>query len=339
MGGGEGLADSVNFRFNLNKNVRGQTWLALKVNPKRVPLKISIIAKNRAITLYYRRGGSFRKRGQTAIIRYLDPNNKDNELTVTFDNENWIIKVNGKDISSKFKTTLRHNDSYKEITQVRGFSPAQVRRFSITKDLADETWAVLNNAHCGHRYDLDNNEKNNVPFEITQAANMFSDGYMESCVTRRDNTQQAGTRIVGGSPYLPGDYPWLASFRVPNSRHVHQCGGSLINKCWVLTAAHCFPTESLKRQYIVRVGDYYNIDGLDNRNWSHVENVHDSKIAQVVMHPLWSTVTLKNDIALVKLENCVPSFNKFRSPICLPTSTKQFGNGVNLFPKFIVIGA
>ena len=109
---------SIFIQFNLNKNVRGQTWLALKVNPKRVPLKISIIPRNRAITLYYRRGGSFRKRGQTAIIRYLDPNNKDNELTVTFDNENWILKVNGKDISNKFKTTLRHNDSFKEVTQV-----------------------------------------------------------------------------------------------------------------------------------------------------------------------------------------------------------------------------
>ena len=95
-----------------------------------------------------------------------------------------------------------------------------------------------------------------------------------------------------------------------------------------MTAAHCFPTESVKRQYVVRVGDYYNVDGLDNDQWSHVENVHDSKIAQVIMHPLWSTVTMKNDIALVKLENCVPSFNKFRSPICLPTSTTQFGNGV-----------
>jgi len=40
-------------------------------------------------------------------------------MTVTFDNENWIILVNGRDISNKFSTTLKHNGSPKFVREVR----------------------------------------------------------------------------------------------------------------------------------------------------------------------------------------------------------------------------
>ena len=54
----------------------------------------------RAITLYYRKPGQrFRRRGSPAIVRHLDINGRDNELTVTVDNQNWIILVNGRNIS------------------------------------------------------------------------------------------------------------------------------------------------------------------------------------------------------------------------------------------------
>jgi len=65
-----GTSDSVNFRFNLNRNMRSPTQLILKVNNKRVPLKLSIMPSKRAITLYYRRGGRFKRRGSPAIIRF-----------------------------------------------------------------------------------------------------------------------------------------------------------------------------------------------------------------------------------------------------------------------------
>ena len=47
--------------------------------------------------------------------------------------------------------------------------------------------------------------------------------------------------------------------------------------------------------------------------------VHESKLKRVIKHKKYNPSDYSNDIALAELENCVPDFNQFRSPICLPT--------------------
>ena len=52
-------------------------------------------------------------------------------------------------------------------------------------------------------------------------------------------SEEEGKRIVGGSVVASvKDYPWQAGL-VRSKEHMIECGGSLLNERWVITAAHC----------------------------------------------------------------------------------------------------
>ena len=58
-------------------------------------------------------------------------------------------------------------------------------------------------------------------------------------------------RVVNGENAAPHSWPWQISLRV-NGRHI--CGGSLIDREWVVTAAHCVDRNPRPSGYTVVVG-------------------------------------------------------------------------------------
>ena len=57
-------------------------------------------------------------------------------------------------------------------------------------------------------------------------------------VTKRDAIENA--RIYNGRDAKDGQYPWYIFLKIVDKKCRNSCGGSLISKKHILTAAHCF---------------------------------------------------------------------------------------------------
>uniref|UniRef100_A0A672S2F4 Trypsin-2-like n=1 Tax=Sinocyclocheilus grahami TaxID=75366 RepID=A0A672S2F4_SINGR len=124
-------------------------------------------------------------------------------------------------------------------------------------------------------------------------------------------------KIVGGQNAVRGSWPWQASINyVPNGGLV--CGGSLINKDWVLSAAQCFQELTVSTT-VIYLG----------RQWQIGTNPHqiNKTVAQIIIHPKYNPDNFfENDIALVQLSSSV-TFNDYIRPVCLAAAGSTFDAG------------
>ncbi|KYO37510.1 cationic trypsin-3 [Alligator mississippiensis] len=114
-------------------------------------------------------------------------------------------------------------------------------------------------------------------------------------------------KIVGGYACPKGSVPYQASLNAG----YHFCGGALINRQWVVSAAHCY-----KSRIQVRLGEY-NIDREDG-----TEQFINS--AKVIRHRRYNPQTIDNDIMLIKLATPA-TLNSYVSTIPLPTACPAVG--------------
>ncbi|XP_012235769.1 chymotrypsin-2-like [Linepithema humile] len=117
-----------------------------------------------------------------------------------------------------------------------------------------------------------------------------------------DESSNHGPKIVGGSSATDGQYPYQASLRL-NNRHF--CGGSIIDKRWILTASHCLTG--------------FNNTAISVVLGSNTLNKGGDRYASVKrwIHPYYSPAFIRNDIGLIKLDKDIVFGDKVK-PIALP---------------------
>ncbi|KAJ5665517.1 trypsin-like cysteine/serine peptidase domain-containing protein [Penicillium maclennaniae] len=117
--------------------------------------------------------------------------------------------------------------------------------------------------------------------------------------------------IIGGTQAAKGEFPYQVSLQTSS----HKCGGSIIDKDHILTAAHCVDGLSADRLRI-RAGSN-----------QHASGGKLVKVAKVTQHSEFDAKTIKNDIAVLKLASSL-EFGSTISAVELPSSaddTPQVG--------------
>uniref|UniRef100_A0A3Q3M6F4 Peptidase S1 domain-containing protein n=1 Tax=Mastacembelus armatus TaxID=205130 RepID=A0A3Q3M6F4_9TELE len=127
-------------------------------------------------------------------------------------------------------------------------------------------------------------------------------------------TSPINNKIVGGEDASPGSWPWQVSLHKSGR---HACGGSLINREWVMSAAHCFSSTSTNRWQV-----FLGRQNQEGKNPNEVSRTVD----RIILYPSYESNTDNNDIALLRLSSPV-QFTDYIRPVCLAASGSVFNNG------------
>lgn len=127
--------------------------------------------------------------------------------------------------------------------------------------------------------------------------------------------------ISGGNKITPGTWPWLVAIFQKDSKAsnlVFQCTGSLISNRLVLTAAHCFKSNS-RLQPIAAKKIVLAFGRHDIRDWTE-KNAILSDVDEIIVHPDYlSTKESKifdADIAILITKDFI-TYTSMIKPICL----------------------
>nr|XP_027234149.1 transmembrane protease serine 9-like [Penaeus vannamei] len=115
-------------------------------------------------------------------------------------------------------------------------------------------------------------------------------------------------KIVEGAPAAAKEYPFQVRVRHRTDGRVYVCGGTIVKKRWVLTAAHCLFDKNEKIATSVEVG--YGSISIDSLTFVTA--------LKFIAHPDYNNKTFANDIAVVQLPEPLPYVkNDSIQPVCL----------------------
>uniref|UniRef100_A0A667Z3Z9 trypsin n=1 Tax=Myripristis murdjan TaxID=586833 RepID=A0A667Z3Z9_9TELE len=122
-------------------------------------------------------------------------------------------------------------------------------------------------------------------------------------------------RIVGGYTPAPHSIKYIVSIQKTMGQHF--CGGSLVNKYWVLTAAHC---NMGVNEMVIVAGDF---------SLSRYEGTEQFFIPHLLIpHPQYNSITNNNDIMLIKVQYSKRFYlNSYVTTVPLPRQGASLAEG------------
>ncbi|XP_013421045.1 low-density lipoprotein receptor-related protein 2 [Lingula anatina] len=130
----------------------------------------------------------------------------------------------------------------------------------------------------------------------------------------RPTIGQLAPMIIHGDDAPDGRWPWMVSLL---ANDVHKCGATLINRQWVVTAAHCvwdFASNLYRLKIVLGT----------TRPGEQSSSKVQMRVRTAVIHPDYDTRNpyKGNDIALLQLFEPV-NYTAYIQPICLPKSRES----------------
>ena len=129
---------------------------------------------------------------------------------------------------------------------------------------------------------------------------------------------QRSSKVVGGNDTYDGEFPWTVSVR--RNDH-HHCGGVIVGRKWILTAAHCVQSR-IPSNFVVRIGEF-DLQRPDYHS-------RDYAIDRIIIHENYSGLIKSSlssingaDIALLKTKTDI-LMDEHAWPVCFPSVDHTF---------------